>query len=236
MSALVGSPVALFLDVLPASFRRVMTNVVRDSLAKAMHLVAGSMGAKQSRPFRKLHSSIAMAAGAAGGAFGAPALAVELPFTTCVMLRSIADIARAEGEDLNDPETRVACMEVFAFGAPGGGVDSAGLGYFAVRQALAREAERVAQILAVGALRDETAPVVLRFLEVVASRFGLVVGEKAAAQFLPVVGALGGATINLLFMRHFQAMAAGHFTVRRLERLYGADAVREQYQMLKDGA
>ena len=47
-------------------------------------------------------------------------------------------------------------------------------------------------------------------------------------------GAMGGATVNLLFMNHFQRVAHGHFTVRRLERHYGAETVRQRYQALAD--
>jgi hypothetical protein len=43
------------------------------------------------------------------------------------------------------------------------------------------------------------------------------------------MGALGGGSINLLFMNHFQEVAYGQFTVRRLERKYGKEAVREEY-------
>jgi hypothetical protein len=49
---------------------------------------------------------------------------------------------------------------------------------------------------------------------------------------LPVIGALGGASVNFLFMNHFQRIAHGHFTVRRLERRYGADVVRRYYEAL----
>jgi hypothetical protein len=44
---------------------------------------------------------------------------------------------------------------------------------------------------------------------------------------------VGGAAVNLAFIEHFQEMARGHFTVRRLERVYGADAVRGEYDHLK---
>lgn len=66
-----------------------------------------------------------------------------------------------------------------------------------------------------------------------AGRFGLVVQEKAIAQSVPVVGALGGATLNNLFIGHFQTVAHGHFTVRRLERIYGEAVVREAYEQLR---
>jgi hypothetical protein len=65
-----------------------------------------------------------------------------------------------------------------------------------------------------------------------AARFGVVVSERAAASALPVLGALGGASVTTLFMNHFQPVAHGHFTVRRLERLCGVDAVRVYYESL----
>jgi hypothetical protein len=66
----------------------------------------------------------------------------------------------------------------------------------------------------------------------VAARFGLVVTQKVAAQALPVVGALGGAAVNYAFIEHFQEVARGHFTVRRLERLYGKDKIRTEYDQI----
>ena len=79
----------------------------------------------------------------------------------------------------------------------------------------------------------EGAPFLVRFLTQIASRFGVVVSQKIAAQAVAVVGALGGAAVNLAFIEHFQDVARGHFTVRRLERVYGADAVRAEYDRLK---
>ena len=66
----------------------------------------------------------------------------------------------------------------------------------------------------------------------VAARFGVVVSQKVAAQALPVVGAIGGAAVNYAFMEHFQDVARGHFTVRRLERLYGKEAIRAEYDAI----
>ena len=47
-----------------------------------------------------------MASGAAGGAFGLATLPLELPVSTVIMLRSIADIAISEGEDLSSRKPR----------------------------------------------------------------------------------------------------------------------------------
>jgi hypothetical protein len=53
-----------------------------------------------------------------------------------------------------------------------------------------------------------------------------------AAQALPVVGALGGAAVNYAFIEHFQDVARGHFTVRRLERLCSKDVIRVEYDRI----
>ena len=41
------------------------------------------------------------------------------------------------------------------------------------------------------------------------------------------IGAVGGATLNATFLAHYRDLARAHFTVRRLERLFGVDAVRQ---------
>jgi hypothetical protein len=56
---------------------------------------------------------------------------------------------------------------------------------------------------------------------------------NVATEALPVVGAAGGASINLLFIDHFQNVAQAHFTIRKLERKYGQDAVRVEYERIK---
>ena len=148
------------------------------------------------------------------------------------MLRSIADIARSEGEDLSTPDAALSCVHVFALGAPGGEGGASDNGYFAVRSMLAKTMAEAARFVAERSIVEEGAPVLIRVVTHVASRFGLVVTQKIAAQALPIVGALGGAMVNYAFIEHFQQMARGHFTVRRLERKYGHEAVRAEYDRL----
>jgi EcsC protein family len=65
-----------------------------------------------------------------------------------------------------------------------------------------------------------------------ASRFGVIVSERFAAGALPVLGAIGGATINMIFMHHFQCVAQAHLSLRRLERQYGEPLIRRHYEEL----
>jgi hypothetical protein len=64
------------------------------------------------------------------------------------MLRSIADIARSEGEDLSDSETALTCVEVFALGGRAGSADASESGYFAVRGMLAKTVTEAARFVA----------------------------------------------------------------------------------------
>ena len=73
----------------------------------------------------------------------------------------------------------------------------------------------------------------VRFLTQIAARFGVVVTQKFAAQMVPVIGAFGGAVVNYAFIDHFQDVARGHFTVRRLERVHGKDEVRLEYDRIR---
>src|SRR5205814_2350383 len=108
-----------------------------------------------------------------------------------------AAIAREEGEDLADSRTGLACLEVFALGGPSPEHNGKETDYFAVRAMLARGLVEVADFaLDKGALR-EGAPLFVRFMTQIASRFGIVVSQKLAAQAVAVVGALSGAAINL---------------------------------------
>ena len=75
-----------------------------------------------------------------------------------------------------------------------------------------------------------SAPVVSSLVGEIATRFGVVVTERSGVSALPVLGAVGGATVNMIFMNHFQRVASGHFAIRKLERLHGQSVVRQLYQ------
>src|SRR5690606_30348915 len=81
----------------------------------------------------KLHKVYAATSGAVGGAFGFAALFAELPVSTTIMMRAVADVARSEGFDLQDFSTKRACVEVFAMGGNTDKDDSTDTGYYAFR-------------------------------------------------------------------------------------------------------
>ncbi|MGO9847731.1 MAG: EcsC family protein [Methylocella sp.] len=232
LTNMVGKPVELIGDVLPASASHVIATATSKGLEAALKVALRTMQRTPHAGSQLLHKALATASGAAGGAFGLATLPIELAVSTIIMLRSIADIARSEGEDLSEPEAALSCVQVFALGGWVGTADASQSGYFTVRGMLAKSVTEAARFIAERGLIEEGAPVLVRFITLVASRFGVVVTQKVAAQALPVVGALGGAAVNYAFIQHFQEVAWGHFTVRRLERVYGKDVVRAEYEHL----
>jgi hypothetical protein len=232
LASIAGRPIELLGQMLPASASQIITTATSRGLEIALKAALRTMrGAPHARS-NLLHKTLATASGAAGGAFGLAALPVELPVSTVIMLRSIADIARSEGEDLSDPESALACVQVFALGGRANSVDASESGYFAARGMLAKSVTEAARFIAERGIVEEGGPVLVRFITQVAARFGVAVSQKVAAQALPVVGALGGATVNYVFIEHFQDVARGHFAVRRLERAYGKDIVQTEYERL----
>lgn len=232
LSHSLGSPIETGLQMLPENWVEIVQEAVQRALEKALEIAIHSLHRKERGARPGLHRAAVIASGATGGMFGLAGLVMELPVSTTLMLRSIAEIAREEGEDLLTPAGRLACLEVFAFGGPTRSDDAAETGYLAVRAALASSVTEAARYLAERGMAETTAPALLRFISAVGARFGIVVSEKVAAMAVPAIGAAGGALINSIFISHFQDMARGHFLVRRLERQYGAETVRSEYLRL----
>jgi EcsC protein family len=232
LSNLLGRPIELIGHALPTSASQVIAAATSKGLEAALSAALRTMRRSPHAASQFLHKVLATASGATGGAFGLAALPFELPVSTIIMLRSIADIARSEGEHLSDPDTALSCLQVFALGGRAGSSDASESGYFAVRGMLAKTVTEAARFLAERGVIQEGSPILAPFITQVASRFGLIVTQKIAAQALPVVGALGGAAVNCAFIEHFQEVAQGHFTVQRLERVYGKDLIKVKYERL----
>jgi hypothetical protein len=232
LTNLVGKPVELIGNALPAAASRAIAIATAKGLEAALKVALRTMQRTPHAGSKLLHTALATASGAAGGAFGLATLPIELPVSTIIMLRSIADIALSEGEDISEPEPALSCVQVFALGGRAGSANASESGYFAARGMLAKSVTEAARFIAERGVIEEGAPVLVRFITQVASRFGVVVTQKVAAQTLPIVGALGGAAVNFAFIEHFQEVARGHFTVRRLERVYGKNVVRMEYERL----
>ena len=232
---LIGKPLEKGMKMLPKGAQETIIEVTKDSLEHAMTAAVFTMEdapKKEASPW--WHKVTVAGTGAVSGAFGLPALAIELPISTVIMLRSIVDIARSEGESISDEQARLECLTVFALGGESDSDDESDTGYYATRLALARLVSESIEHLAGRALAEGGAPVLVRLITTIAERFSIQVTEKFLAQSVPIIGAIGGATINTLFIDHFQNMARGHFIIRRLERKYGTESIKNSFLALPD--
>ena len=233
LTDLVGKPIEKAVSLLPAQAAEGIHLAVGKALERALDVALVTTGSgPRAISSDRWHKLAGATTGALGGFFGLAGLAVELPATTVIMLRSICDIARSEGHDLATGETRIACLEVFALGGPSPSDDAAETGYYAVRAAMASLVSEAVQHVAARGMASRGAPVLVRLLEKIAARFGIVVQEKVVLEFFPVVGAASGALINTVFMDHYQNAARGHFIVKRLERIHGHREIRKAYERL----
>jgi hypothetical protein len=150
----------------------------------------------------------AAVSGALGGYAGVSGFLPDVSLVTLLIMRRIAAVAREEGEDLALEGARAACLEVFALGrGPGEAGEITEFGYWSARMLL------------------QGRPLTLLLSEIAAT-YGLRLSQKFALQVMPVVGAIAGAAVNSVFLDHYQRLARLHFTVRRLERTVGQQAVR----------
>jgi hypothetical protein len=227
-----SQPVNKALKKIPGPLSRKLDKAVETAILRCLRIAIRSLDAEATRPPKsKVSSLLAGVTGGLGGMFGATSLPVELPVTTILMLRAIADIARHSGEDMTTLEARLACVEVFALGARTS-QNRTDFGYYASRALLTRLSGDATTFFVERTVTGASAPVANRLAAEIAARFGLAISERAAASALPVVGALGGAAVNVIFMKHFQDIARGHFAIRHLERVYDADTVRQEYTIL----
>jgi len=178
-----GIPIEKGFELLPDNWNVKIGEMTQEALSKALHAAVFTMKASHGEEASNIWHKIAVATtGGIGGFFGLPALAVELPISTTIMLRSIADIARSEGETISKIESKIACIEVFALGGPSKSDDASESGYFAIRAALGRSVSKAAEYIAEKGLAEEGAPALIRLIIKIAERFSIQVSEKAAAQ------------------------------------------------------
>jgi hypothetical protein len=227
-----GTTIEKGLERLPAWWGARVQVVSEKALTQTLNLAVLSMRDGSIRTSsERMYKMVVAVSGGVGGAFGLTALAVELPISTIIMFRSIADIARSTGEDIRSIETRLACLEVFAFGGRSQYDDCAESGYFAVRAGLSKTVGAANKFIA-GYGAEDGSPILVKLISQISARFGVVVSEKAAAVAIPILGAAGGVLINTIFMEHFQCTARGHFIIRRLERIYGKEYIEAAYKRL----
>jgi len=231
----IGMPIEKGFEMLPKNWNEKVVKITHTAILKsseaALFTVKDQPGKRTSNGWHKLAVATS---GGVGGFFGFAGLALEIPVSTTLMLRSIADIARSQGESVKNIETKLECMQVLALGGKSDLDDGTESGYYVTRALLTKSMSEAAEFIAKKGFVEEGAPVLVRFFANIASRFGIQVSEKAAAQAVPVIGAISGAALNTIFMNHFQDMATGHFIIRKLERIHGKELIEGLYRQIPD--
>lgn len=257
LANMVGAPIEKLVEKLPEGAHAKIQKVIEAAFEKSISLALGSMKNEQREASPKMHKALSALSGGVGGFFGVAALLVELPLSTTIMMRAVMDIARSEGFDINDLDTKRACLQVFTLGGPSSKDDAAETGYYLSRGFTAQLANQLSRELSslagkqvvdagsnvvtkqlavqVGNLSPvQISNTISKLLQTVAERFGVQITEKMALQAAPVFGAVSGATLNVMFTDFYQAMARGHFIMMRLENKYGRDEVYTEYTALKE--
>src|SRR5258708_1274842 len=233
-SSAVGGVIEQGVELLPSSIHDGLTKIVAASLSTALSGALLTLDKDtEGNSWDWFHKAVVTATGAAGGATGLAGAAVELPISTAIMLRSIADIARSHGEDLRSNEVRLSCLQVFALGSPSPADDAAETGYWFVRAALSEAVKDAMRYASAQGAASASAPWFVVAIHKVAERFGVAVSQRLAAQAVPVLGGIMGAVVNFPFIHPFHATPQGPFTIRALERQYGQDAVRTCFERIR---
>ena len=230
LAALIGQPLEAGMRMLPKRFSGRVHAITEAALLRAIDIAISSLDKQPTGRNREaMHRWMSAGSGAIGGAVGLWSLPVEIPVSTTLILRSIADIARDEGHDITRLDVRAACLEVFALGGTSTHDNAAESSYWLIRGSLSKAFADAATHLAQRGMVVEGAPPLVRLATTLASRFSVNISAQAAAKAIPLVSAATGAAINVLFMQHFQEMARGHFIVKRLEAKYGTDVIQQVY-------
>lgn len=184
------------LERLPPPVRRGLGAQTERALGFALEAASRSRGRVAGEP-GWMTRALTTAMGAAGGFGGLPSALAELPVTTTVLLRAIQTIAEEHGFDTREEAVKFDCITVFAVAGPLEEDDGADLAFLSTRL--------VVNGAALGSLIARIAP-----------RLSVVLGQKLAAQTVPVLGAAAGAATNYAYTSYYQDMAHVHFGLRRL--------------------
>ncbi len=190
---------------------------LEDTTSRALHVA--SRAAHRSRgvvPDQSnwLNTVATTAMGAAGGAGGLPTALAEIPVTTTILLRAIQGIAIEYGFDPSAPEIQAECLQVFAAAGPLAADDGADMGFLSARVTL-------------------TGSTVQGVIARIAPRLSAAMGQKLAAQAVPIIGAMAGAATNYAYTSYYQEMAHVHFGLMRVGDTHGLERAELVMQLAK---
>jgi hypothetical protein len=181
---------------LPDPVQARLREVTTDALTQALNLAHKSRGVVPDQA-DWLNKAMSIALGASGGLGGLPTALAEIPVTTMLLLRVIEGVAAENGFDPGEENVRFDCLQVFCSAGPLAEDDGSDFAFLSARMALSGTA-------------------VQAIIARVAPRLAAVMGQKLAAQAVPVLGAAAGGAVNYAYTRYYTEMAHVHFTLRRL--------------------
>lgn len=205
--AKLGGTLESQLGLLPESLRAQIERVTSQALLASYGLAARAPDLGDRGPM-----VAAMAAGAAGGAGGLPTAIAELPVTVTLFLNTIRSMAREAGLDPDEPSVRAECLQVFAAGSPLAQDDGVNTSFVAARLGV-------------------TGGAVQNLIATIAPKLAAVLGQKLAAQAVPVLGALSGAALNAAFLTYYREIARVRFALLGLSERHGSDTVQEAFRL-----
>jgi hypothetical protein len=202
-----GTTLESQLSGLPDSVRSQIERVTAQALATSYGLAARAPDLGARGPLAAVITT-----GAAGGFGGLPTAIAELPVTVTLFLNAIRAEARAAGQNPDEDWVRAECLQVFAAGSPLADDDGVNTSFIASRIAL-------------------TGSAVQNLIAAIAPRLAAVLGQKLAAQAVPVLGAISGAAMNAAFLSYYREIARVRFALLNLARIHGAEAVEAEFRV-----
>lgn len=195
------------MSALPDALRSQIERVTAQALETSYGIAARTPDLGQRGPLAAV-----IATGAAGGAGGLPTAIAELPVTVTLFLNAIRAEARTAGLDPNEDWVRSECLQVFAAGSPLAQDDGVNTSFLASRLAVSGSA-------------------VQNLITTIAPKLAAVLGQKLAAQAVPILGAVSGAALNAAFLSYYREVARVRFELLKLGQLYGTDAVEAEFRL-----
>jgi hypothetical protein len=199
-----GGGIEAQMALLPQGVQRQIERLVTGVLQQGH--AAASLGRRAPRLGHRAAPALAALSGAAGGAGGLATSLAELPFTVTLILHAIRRAAEDEGFDPDAPEIRAQCLQVFSAGSP-------------------LEADDGVNTAFLGARLTVTGPALQKLIASVAPRLATALGQKLAAQAVPVLGAISGAALNAAYLSYYRELAQIRFALLRLAQVHGAEPV-----------
>ncbi|MEL6241679.1 MAG: EcsC family protein [Pseudomonadota bacterium] len=192
----IGGQADTLIDRLPQPVKDRLNDAAQVTLTQAVRAAQGSRIVVPDQA-SWLNTAVNTAMGAAGGFGGLPTAMAELPVTTTLLLRIIQGVADEHGFDPASENVQFDAVQVFAAAGPLADDDGADLAFLSTRLGL-------------------SGPAMQMLIARVAPRLATVLGQKLAAQTVPILGAVAGAATNYAYTQYYTEMAHVHFGLRRL--------------------